>query len=79
MIASFLEHFSELEDPGYEGFVVYPLPGILLGALAGTICGGGDWEEIVLFCEEKPGFCANFCRMKTAPLRPRRSGASSSF
>ncbi len=49
MIASFLEHFSELEDPRYEGFVVYPLPEILLGALVGTICGGEDWEEIVLF------------------------------
>jgi predicted transposase YbfD/YdcC len=53
MITSFLEHFSELEDPRYEGFVTYPLPEILLGALVGTICGGEDWEEIVLFCEEK--------------------------
>ena len=53
MISSFLEHFSELEDPRYEGFVTYPLPEILLGALVGTICGGEDWEEIVLFCEEK--------------------------
>jgi DDE_Tnp_1-associated len=53
MLKSFLEHFSELEDPRYEGFVVYPLPEILLGALVETLCGGEDWEEIVLFCEEK--------------------------
>ena len=53
MIANFLEHFSEIEDPGYEGFVTYPLPAILLGALIGVICGGEDWEEIALFCEEK--------------------------
>jgi len=42
MIASFLEHFSALEDPRYEGFVIYPLPEILLGALVGTVCGGED-------------------------------------
>jgi predicted transposase YbfD/YdcC len=53
VIASFLEHFSALEDPRYEGFVTYPLPEILAGALVGTLCGGEDWEEIVLFCEEK--------------------------
>ena len=25
MIASFLAHFAEVEDPRYEGFVRYPL------------------------------------------------------
>ncbi|MGE0108741.1 MAG: ISAs1 family transposase [Bdellovibrionales bacterium] len=29
------------------------MPEILLGALIGIICGGEDWEEIALFCEEK--------------------------
>jgi predicted transposase YbfD/YdcC len=53
MIASFLEHFSELEDPRFSGFVRYPLPEILVGALVGVVCGAEDWEEIELFCEEK--------------------------
>jgi predicted transposase YbfD/YdcC len=53
MIASFIEHFSELEDPRFSGFVTYPLPEILVAALVGVVCGGEDWEEIVLFCEEK--------------------------
>lgn len=71
MIASFLEHFSELEDPRYEGFVVYPLPEILLGALVGTICGGEDWEEIVLFCEEKLDFLRQFLPYENGVASPK--------
>jgi hypothetical protein len=53
MIASFLEHFSDLEDPRFSGFVTYPLPEILVAALVGVVCGAEDCDEIVLFCEEK--------------------------
>jgi predicted transposase YbfD/YdcC len=60
MLLSFLDHFSKLEDPRYEGFVTCPLPEILLAALVGTLCGGEDWEEIVLFCEEKLSLLRQF-------------------
>lgn len=53
MIASFLEHFSDLEDPRFPGFVTYPLPEILVAALVGVVCGAEDWDEIVPFWEAK--------------------------
>lgn len=71
MLKSFLEHFSELEDPRYEGFVVYPLPEILLGVLVGTLCGGEDWEEIVLFCEEKLDLLRQFLPYENGVASPK--------
>jgi predicted transposase YbfD/YdcC len=53
LIAGFLEQFEDIEDPRYEGFVLYPLPEIFLAALVGILCGAEDWGEIVLICEEK--------------------------
>ncbi len=79
MIASFLEHFAEVEDPRYEGFVRYPLPEIVLGALIGTICGAEDWEEVALFCEEKLEVLRRFLPYETGLLRQKHSGASSLF
>jgi hypothetical protein len=64
MISGVLEHFSQLEDPRYVGFVTYPLTEILLGALVGTLCGSEDWEEIVLCCQEKLDFLRQFLPYK---------------
>jgi predicted transposase YbfD/YdcC len=71
MITSFLEHFSALEDPRYQEFVIYPLPEILLGALVGVICGAEDWEEIGLFCEEKLEVLQQFLDYKNGVASPK--------
>ncbi len=71
MLLSFLEHFSGLEDPRYEGFVTYPLPEILLAALVGTLCGGEDWKEIVLFCGEKLDLLRQFLLYQNGIASPK--------
>ena len=60
MTKSLLTHFKTLEDPRIIGLVTYPLPELLLGALVGVMCGAGDFEEIVLVCEEKIDFLRKF-------------------
>ncbi len=56
MTKSLLAHFETLEDPRIKGLVTYPLPELLLGGLAGMMCGAEDFEDIVLVCEEKIDF-----------------------
>jgi len=60
MTKSLLTHLKALEDPRVIGLVTYPLPELLLGALVGVMCGAGDFEEIVLVCEEKIDFLRKF-------------------
>lgn len=46
MIQDFIEHFSEIEDPRYQGFFTYPMQEIRLTALVGVICGAEDGEDM---------------------------------
>jgi len=50
---SFMEYFSELEDPRIDRRKFYPLEEILLTTVAATICGAEGWVEIQEFGESK--------------------------
>jgi len=44
MPIAFLDQIREISDHRVPGMVTYPLDEILLSALVGVLCGGGDWE-----------------------------------
>ncbi len=46
MSASFLDHFSALEDPRQHWKTIYPLEEILLIVLCGTLSGADDFVEM---------------------------------
>lgn len=50
---SFMEYFSELEDPRIDRRKFYPLEEIILTTVAATICGAEGWVEIQDFGESK--------------------------
>jgi DDE_Tnp_1-associated/Transposase DDE domain len=58
--SSLLDHFSALKDPRQCAKVVYPLPEILLLALAATLAGADDFVETVLWGEEHLAFLRRF-------------------
>lgn len=53
---SFLEYFSNLEDPRINRKKLYPLDEILLVVLCAVICGAEGWADFKLFGEEKLDF-----------------------
>ncbi len=55
-----LERLEALEDPRQACKVVYPLPEIMLLALAGTLAGADDCVEITLWGREHLGFLRRF-------------------
>jgi predicted transposase YbfD/YdcC len=57
---SLIAHFSALEDPRQAWKVVYPLPEILLLALAATLAGADDFVEIEAWGGEHLAFLRRF-------------------
>jgi predicted transposase YbfD/YdcC len=57
---SFLNHFSQLEDPRIDRKKLYPLNEIFLVTLAATICGGESWRDLELYGNEKLDFLRQF-------------------
>lgn len=51
--ASFLDHFSALEDPRQAGKVAYPLSEVLLIVLCGTLAGAENFVEIERWARRK--------------------------
>jgi len=52
-LQTFLDYFSNLDDPRVERNKLFPLDEILLVVLCGTICGAEGWEDFQMFGEEK--------------------------
>ncbi|MEI8129519.1 MAG: transposase family protein [bacterium] len=44
-LQTFLDYFSNLDDPRVERNKLFPLDEILLVVLCGTICGAEGWED----------------------------------
>lgn len=57
---SFLNHFSQLEDPRIERKKLYPLNEIFLVTLTATICGAESWRDLEIFGFEKLDFLRQF-------------------
>ncbi len=57
---SFLNHFSQLEDPRIDRKKLYPLNEIFLVTLATTICGGESWRDLEMYGNEKLDFLRQF-------------------
>lgn len=57
---SILSHFAALEDPRQGAKVLYPLPEILLLALAATIAGADDFVETTLWGRQHQAFLRRF-------------------
>jgi predicted transposase YbfD/YdcC len=55
-----LSHFANLRDPRQHAKVLYPLPELLLLALAGTIAGADDFVEITLWGQQNQAFLRRF-------------------
>jgi len=53
---SFLEYFSNLEDPRINRKKQYPLDEILLVVLCAVVCGAEGWADFKLFGDEKLDF-----------------------
>jgi len=58
--ASFLHHFSHLEDPRINRKKLYPLNEIFLVTLTATICGAESWRDLELYGNEKLDFLRQF-------------------
>jgi len=58
--ASFLHHFSRLEDPRIDRKKLYPLNEIFLVTLTATICGAESWRDLELYGNEKLDFLRQF-------------------
>jgi predicted transposase YbfD/YdcC len=63
-IDSFLEHFSNLEDPRIEARTTYPLDEIILVVLCAVICGAEGWADCQLYGEEKLEFLRTYLPFK---------------
>ena len=57
---SILRHFARVEDPRQSAKVLYPLPEILLLALAATIAGADDFVETTVWGKENLAFLRRF-------------------
>lgn len=57
---SILRHFASIEDPRQCAKVLYPLPELLLLALAATIAGADDFVETTVWGEENLPFLRRF-------------------
>lgn len=57
---SILRHFASIEDPRQRAKVLYPLPELLLLALAGTIAGADDFVETTVWGKENLPFLRRF-------------------
>lgn len=57
---SILRHLAGVEDPRQTAKVVYPLPEILLLALAATVAGADDFVEVTLWGEKNQPFLRRF-------------------
>ena len=57
---SILRHFARIEDPRQNAKVLYPLPEILLLALAATVAGADDFVETALWGEKNLAFLRRF-------------------
>lgn len=61
---SFLEYFSNLEDPRINRKKLYPLDEILLVVLCAVVCGAEGWADFKLFGEEKLDFLRTYLPFK---------------
>jgi predicted transposase YbfD/YdcC len=57
---SILRHFARIDDPRQSAKVLYPLPEVLLLALAATIAGADDFVETTLWGEQNLPFLCRF-------------------
>jgi predicted transposase YbfD/YdcC len=58
--ASFLNYFSQLEDPRINRKKLYPLNEIFLVTLAATICGAESWRDLEMYGNQKINFLKQF-------------------
>ena len=56
--------FFNIRDFRVKGMVLYPIREVLFCSLVGTLAGAEDFEEIVLFCNEKIEFLKTFLKFE---------------
>jgi hypothetical protein len=68
-LQTFLDYFSNINDPRIQRNKLFPLDEILLVVLCGTICGAEGWEDFQMFGEEKFDFLKTYLPFKNGSLQ----------